>query len=134
MCIRDSAELTAEVEWFMEQFKLAKHRQFGASSERTDSSEQQLFLFNEAEKESSPGQAEPALEAITYNRRKKKGHREAMLKELPEEIIAVSYTHLLVNLLKTMQPILYSMLKPKFLLRLPNYSVNLSIVGTLYME
>lgn len=82
-----NAELTAEVEWFMEQFKLAKHRQFGASSERTDSSEQQLFLFNEAEKESSPGQAEPALEAITYNRRKKKGHREAMLKELPEEII-----------------------------------------------
>lgn len=48
-----NAELTAEVEWFMEQFKLAKHRQFGASSERTDSSEQQLFLFNEAEKESS---------------------------------------------------------------------------------
>ncbi len=78
-----NAELTAEVEWFMEQFRLERHRQLGASSERTDSSEQQPSLFNEAEKESSPGQAEPALEAITYNRRKKKGHREAMLKELP---------------------------------------------------
>lgn len=36
ICLKEqNKELTAKVEWFMEQFKLAKHRQFGASSEHT---------------------------------------------------------------------------------------------------
>ena len=81
-----NAELRTQVNWFMEQFKLAKHRQFGASSERTVS-EQQIFLFNEAEKEAEPEQAEPTVETITYKRRKKEGHREAVLEELPVETI-----------------------------------------------
>ena len=48
------AELTAKVNWFMEQFKLAKRRQFGSSSERTVSTKEQPSLFNEAEKEAEP--------------------------------------------------------------------------------
>jgi len=43
-------ELNAKVEWLMEQFRLARHRQFGASSEKSAQSESdQLNLFNEAE-------------------------------------------------------------------------------------
>jgi len=81
------AELTAKVNWFMEQFKLAQHRQFGASSERTVSTKEQSSLFNEAEKEAEPELAEPTVETITYKRRKQEGHREAMLKDLPVETI-----------------------------------------------
>ena len=87
---QQNAELTAKVEWFMEQFKLAKHHQFGASSERTISPEQQPSLFNEAEKEAGSDHAEPTLGTITYKRRKQKGHREAMLENLPVETIEYS--------------------------------------------
>jgi transposase len=81
------AELTAQVNWFMEQFKLAKQRQFGASSERAVIAETQPSLFNEAEKEAKPEAAEPTVETITYRRRKQKGHREEALKDLPVETI-----------------------------------------------
>jgi transposase len=44
------AELNAKVEWLMEQFRLAQHRRFGASSEKSFQSEyEQLNLFNESE-------------------------------------------------------------------------------------
>lgn len=84
---QQNAELTAKVEWFMEQFKLAKHRQFGASSEKTLSADQQPSLFNEAEKEAETERVEPTVETITYKRRKQKGHREAMLEDLPVETV-----------------------------------------------
>lgn len=87
---QQNAELTAKVEWFMEQFKLAQHRQFGASGEKTLSSEKQPSLFNEAEKESSAEAIEPSTETITYKRRKQKGHREAQLKDLPVETVEYS--------------------------------------------
>jgi hypothetical protein len=41
------AELENQVQWLMDQLRLAKHKQFGASSEQTDLN--QLYLFNEAE-------------------------------------------------------------------------------------
>ncbi|WP_423219106.1 transposase domain-containing protein [Sulfobacillus thermosulfidooxidans] len=44
---RQIAELQQRVQWYEEQFRLAKHRQFGASQERSDA--HQLHLFNEAE-------------------------------------------------------------------------------------
>jgi transposase len=37
------AELTAKLNWFEEQLRLSKHRQFGSSSEQTDLEQQQLF-------------------------------------------------------------------------------------------
>ncbi len=40
-------QLTAKVRWFEEQFHLTRHKQFGASSER--SVKEQGELFNEAE-------------------------------------------------------------------------------------
>jgi hypothetical protein len=68
---QQNAELTAKLNWFMEQFRLSKKRQFGVSSERTKSlGEEQLSLFNEAEVEAWPEASEPDLETITYQRRK----------------------------------------------------------------
>ncbi|MBE3578241.1 MAG: IS66 family transposase, partial [Limnochordales bacterium] len=86
--LQQIAELTAKLHWFEEQFRLARHRQFGASSERTPT-EQQPLIFNEAEVEAaSPAPPEPTLETVnSYRRRKARGHREAMLQDLPVETI-----------------------------------------------
>ena len=65
-----NAELTAKVEWFMEQFNLLKHKQYGASSEKTVPGQEQLSFFNEAESESRPERQEPTVETITYKCRK----------------------------------------------------------------
>lgn len=81
---QQNAELAARIQWFMEQFKLTKLRQFGPSSERTAPAEQPS-LFNEAESEATIGDA--ASETITYKRRKEKGRREAQLANLPVEIV-----------------------------------------------
>ncbi len=82
---QQNAELTAKLNWFMEQFHLNQHRQFGTSSEKTNPEQQQLF--NEAEAEAQPSSKEPTIEEITYRRRKKQGHREAQLENLPVETI-----------------------------------------------
>lgn len=82
---QQNAELTALLKWFKEQFRLSQHRQFGTSSER--SNPEQLQLFNEAEVEAQPLLAEPTIEKITYERRKRSGHREASLKDLPVETV-----------------------------------------------
>ncbi len=92
LLVAQNAELTAKVEWFMEQFKLAGHRQFGASSERSISAEQQPSLFNEAEKEAGSEHVEPTLETVTYKRQKQKGRREAVLEDLPVETIEYRLT------------------------------------------
>jgi hypothetical protein len=85
---RENAELTAKLNWFMEQFRLSKKRQFGVSSERTRPlEEEQLLLFNEAEAEARPEAPEPDLETITYQRRKKHSRREMNLEELPVEVV-----------------------------------------------
>lgn len=79
------AVLSAKVQWFEEQFRLNQHRLYGSSSEQT--SVTQINLFNEAETEAKPEVPEPTVEEITYQRRKKRGHREEMLKDLPVEVI-----------------------------------------------
>jgi transposase len=79
------AELSSKLKWFEEQFRLSQQRQFGCSSEKTVP--EQINLFNEAEMEAKPESPEPAVKEITYKRRKSKGHREEMLKDLPIEII-----------------------------------------------
>jgi len=83
---QQNTELAAKLDWLMEQLRLNKHRQFGSSSERTLPAEQ-LSLFNEAEAEAKPELPEPTIETITYKRKKQQGHREAVLKDLPVEII-----------------------------------------------
>jgi len=69
-------ELKAKLRWFEEQFRLSRRKMYGRSSEKTNSGEgEQLSFFNEAEKESNAEAAEPAIEEITYKRRKRKGYR-----------------------------------------------------------
>ena len=82
---QQNVELSTKVKWFEEQFRLNQHRLFGRSSEQT--SPEQINLFNEAEAEVKPEALEPTIEEITYKRRKKSGHREEMLQDLPVEVI-----------------------------------------------
>ena len=56
---RRIAELEKQVQWFMAQIRLAKHRQFGVSSEKTNV--EQINLFNEAEATADLAAPEPSL-------------------------------------------------------------------------
>ncbi len=82
---QQNAELTSKVSWFEEQFRLSQQQKFGRSSEQTG--EGQIQLFNEPESEADSSSPEPVMEEITYKRRKQKGHREAKIKDLPQETI-----------------------------------------------
>ena len=64
------ARLNQQVQWLMEQMRLSKHRQYGASSEK--SSYEQLSLFNEAEATADANVAEPELVEVERHYRKKK--------------------------------------------------------------
>jgi transposase len=79
-------ELTAEVEWLMEQFRLAQHRRFGASSEKSDYD--QVSLFNEAEAASGVLVQEPKLVEIDRHFRKRGNMVNGKLPEyLPAETV-----------------------------------------------
>ena len=82
-------ELKALVKYYEEQLRLASHKKYGASSEKTEPS-QQLFLFDEAENEADAHKPEPTVEEITYIRRKKAGKREDDLSGLPVRTIEYS--------------------------------------------
>ena len=81
------AELRKLNDWYAEQFKLAQHRIFGASSEKSILPEQ-LGLFNEVEVCSDNSLPEATLEeTITYKRKKKVGRRDELYANLPTEQI-----------------------------------------------
>jgi len=81
-------KLEALNNWYAQQLLLNRKKRFGISSENSkyDGTEQ-LNLFNEAEAERVAINPEPTVESITYQRKKKKGSREALLAELPVETI-----------------------------------------------
>jgi transposase len=73
-------QLEAKVRWFEEQFHLARHRQYGASSERSVAA--QGDLFNEAEAIAEAGPVEEQIrQTISYER--KKPGRRPIPKDLP---------------------------------------------------
>jgi len=79
------AELSALVEHFKELFKLAQHKRFAASSEKSGPCAEQLTLFDSAQ---PPLTEEPKTEEISYTRKKRSvGKREADLSALPLEVI-----------------------------------------------
>lgn len=83
---RKIAELEEQVEWFMSQIRLAKHKQFGASSEKTDGI--QLLIFNEAESSADITLPEPKLaEVKAHYRKKTRLTTDKLPKDLPVEII-----------------------------------------------
>jgi transposase len=81
------AELTQQLKWYEEQFRLSQHKRFGSSSEKTNPDQLELSLFNEAEVEAVPNLEEAPTESISYTRRKKRGQRETMLEDLPMETV-----------------------------------------------
>ena len=84
---QENAELSMKLAWYEEKFRLNQQKRFGASSERTNTDEEQLRLFDEPELVADPTVEEPTVETITIHRKKKQGEREKRLKELPTETI-----------------------------------------------
>ncbi|GEO27821.1 transposase [Alicyclobacillus acidoterrestris] len=86
---QEIAELKKQVNLLLEELRLARHRHFGKSSERTTDDQVRLDLvFNEAEVEAQPEVEEPTIETVTYERRRKQpGQRDEMLADLPVERI-----------------------------------------------
>ena len=79
-------ELEALLKFYEEQFRLAKHRQFGASSEK--SIYDQPNLFNEAEATADENVAEPELNEVKrhYRKRRRLVH-EQLPDNLPVEVV-----------------------------------------------
>ncbi len=69
----ENVELKAKLAWYQEQFKLAQHKRFAASSEREEGQGQ---LFNEAEAlADEPPAEEPETETVAAHTRKKPKRR-----------------------------------------------------------
>lgn len=85
-----TAELTTQIKLLNEQLEYMKKKLFGTSSEKRQLDEQ-LNLFNEAEKESNPKETDPE-EATLVNAhiRKPKTKLEEKIKGLPVETIEIS--------------------------------------------
>ena len=80
------AELEALVKFYEEQFRLAKHRQFGASSEKSEYD--QLSIFNEAEATADDNVAEPELtEIVRRFRKRRRLPNDSLPESLPVEVI-----------------------------------------------
>ena len=83
------AELAAKVEWLMEQFRLAQHRRFGVSSEKSAGSDNdQMNLFNESETASDVLVPEPEIVEVESHYRKRRNMVNGKLPDnLPVETI-----------------------------------------------
>jgi transposase len=84
---RQITELTQQNQWLMEQFRLSRHKQYGASSEQ--SSGEQINIFNEAEAFADISTPEPEITEVKSHYRKKKTRltTDKLPKDMPVEII-----------------------------------------------
>jgi transposase len=83
---RRIAELESQVEWFLSQLRLSKHRQYGASSEQTDSN--QISIFNEVEATADLSKSEPEItEVKAHYRRRTRLTTDKLPEDLPVEVI-----------------------------------------------
>jgi transposase len=81
------AELEILVKYYEEQLRLAKHRRFGASSEKSEY-DLQLSIFNEAEATADASTPEPELLTVQRHYRKKRRLVNDCLPEnLPVEVV-----------------------------------------------
>ena len=80
------SELESRVDVLMEALRLARHKQFGAASEKSEDSlmEQLSFLFNEAEVFSAADKEEENVTVVSAHKRHKK--HEYTLDNTPEDI------------------------------------------------
>lgn len=85
--IADRAHLERQVKYLLEQMRLARHRQFGPSSEKSEYDAAQLNLFNEAEVFAGP-KAEPELVEIEKHYRKRtRLTTDKLPDDLPVEVV-----------------------------------------------
>src|SRR5690554_3670874 len=84
---RRISELERQVEWLLSQYRLAKQKQYGASSEQVDAN--QMSIFNEAESTADLTQPEPEItEVKTYYRKKRtRLTTDKLPEDIPVEII-----------------------------------------------
>ena len=87
------SELESRVDLLMEALRLARHKRFGASSEKTDEAfmEQLSFLFNEAEVFSTAEKEEPEATDVAGHKRHKK--HTYTLDTIPEGIPTQQVEH-----------------------------------------
>lgn len=85
------ASLEAENEQLRKQVEWLRKAQFGRKSEtkKVVYPEEQMSLFNEAETEARPSAPEPEITVKPHKRKKKVGHREEMLANLPHQKIVI---------------------------------------------
>lgn len=82
------SELEALVKYYEAQFRLAKHRQFGASSEKSEYDFGQLCIFNEAELFADAAVPEPALvEVEKHYRKRTRLTTDKLPDDLPIEVV-----------------------------------------------
>jgi transposase len=80
------AYLNQKLEWLMEQVRLGQKRRFGASSEKSEYD--QPNLFNEAEVYAEPLAQEPDLcEVEKHYRKKRRGVADRLPEDLPVEVV-----------------------------------------------
>lgn len=83
---RKIAELEQQIQWFMTQIRLSKHKQFGVSSEQA--SVFQMSIFNEAESTANLTLPEPELTEIkTHYRKRTRLTTDKLPKDMPVEIV-----------------------------------------------
>lgn len=81
-------ELESLVSFYEEQFRISKHRQFGASSEKSEHESDQLSLFNEVEVNADVFVAEPELVEIEKHYRKiRRSAGDRLPSDLPVEVV-----------------------------------------------
>lgn len=81
-----NAELSGQVKWLMEQMRLARQKRFGASSEKSEYD--QLNLFNEVEVTAEDQAAEPELSEVkSHYRKKAKESGDRLPSDLPVEVV-----------------------------------------------
>ena len=80
------AQMERQIERLMEALRLANHKRFGASSEKSEETlvEQLSFLFNEAEVFAATAEAEESTEVARHKRRKK--NNDYTLDSIPESL------------------------------------------------
>ncbi|OCN01268.1 transposase [Clostridium sp. W14A] len=82
------SELEKLVKYYEEQFRISKHRQFGASSEKSEYDFNQLSIFNEAEFFADANAAEPELvEVEKHYRKRTRLTTDRLPEDLPVEVV-----------------------------------------------
>ena len=88
------SELESRVDLLMEALRLSRHKQFGASSEKSEDTlmEQLSFLFNEAEVFAAVKDEEDATVVSAHKRHRKHEYTlDAIPEELPRERIVLTF-------------------------------------------